>query len=335
MLWTLIGQADSKRTHFFCQAAKDLGHEINFVRIEDCNTNILKGDIVKIDPPSYSSSEVTQLASLTKEYMTILKSLSLNQNTRFLNHPDDILMSLDKRQCKQLLLTNNISTTPLLSDCDIHNYESLIEIMKQNHIHQVFIKPNTGSGAAGVSAFRINFRKSDFILYTSILLKEGKLFNTKKIQRINSSEEIKEIVNQILKDEAIVEQWIPKPTHNDLGYDLRVVWQFGKMAFIVPRFSQSPITNLHLNNKAGLFSELDLDEDILYQIEQTCNNTMKLFPKLSYAGIDVLLTRDELKPMVIEVNGQGDLIYQDIYDKNQIYRQQIEDSIHYFNLDIK
>ena len=42
------------------------------------------------------------------------------------------------------------------------------------------------------------------------------------------------------------------------------------------------------------------------------------------AGIDVLLEKGTMKPYIIEINGQGDLIYQDIYDENRIYKRQIE-----------
>ena len=42
------------------------------------------------------------------------------------------------------------------------------------------------------------------------------------------------------------------------------------------------------------------------------------------AQIDILLERGSLRPRIIEMNGQGDLIYQDIYEKNVIYRHQAE-----------
>ena len=48
------------------------------------------------------------------------------------------------------------------------------------------------------------------------------------------------------------------------------------------------------------------------------------FPGLRCAGIDILLERGSLKPRIIEMNAQGDLIYQDIYHENIIYRRQAE-----------
>ena len=44
---------------------------------------------------------------------------------------------------------------------------------------------------------------------------------------------------------------------------------------------------------------------------------------ISMAGIDLLLEKGTLRPRVIEMNGQGDLIYRDIYGENRIYREQV------------
>lgn len=323
MSWALIGQVGSKRTSYFLKAAEELGCLVRFVDIESCKPEMLAGCIVKIDPPAYSSSEIALLPSLTAEYTNFLKQLSFINDLCFLNHPNDILATLDKKRCKQLLLDAGIPTTPTLS-YGITCYDELVCKMRENSVYGVFVKPNTGSGAAGVVAFRLNPRNGEALMYTSVLANNKGLFNTKQVKRITAPGEVKTVINKILAQNAIVEQWIPKAAHGGVGYDLRVVWQLGKIAFIVPRFSKSPITNLHLNNMAGLFDDLQLSNAVVFQIEQVCNDTMKLFPRLSYAGIDILLTRDSLRPMVIEVNGQGDLIYQDIYAENLIYKQQLK-----------
>ena len=37
-----------------------------------------------------------------------------------------------------------------------------------------------------------------------------------------------------------------------------------------------------------------------------------------------MLERGSLKPRIIEMNAQGDLLYQDIYGENVIYQRQVE-----------
>ena len=49
---------------------------------------------------------------------------------------------------------------------------------------------------------------------------------------------------------------------------------------------------------------------------------MDCFPGLSGAGIDLLPERGRLSLRVIEMNAQGDLMYQDIFHENRIYRHQ-------------
>ena len=49
---------------------------------------------------------------------------------------------------------------------------------------------------------------------------------------------------------------------------------------------------------------------------------MVCFPGLTCAGIDLLPERGSLALRIIEMNAQGDLIYQDMYQENRIYRHQ-------------
>ena len=55
-----------------------------------------------------------------------------------------------------------------------------------------------------------------------------------------------------------------------------------------------------------------------------CRRAAACFRGLRSAGIDVLMEKGSMKPRIIEMNGQGDLIYQDIFNKNIIYRRQAE-----------
>ncbi len=103
---------------------------------------------------------------------------------------------------------------------------------------------------------------------------------------------------------------------------MRVVFQFGHIAFMVARQSAGPITNLHLNNQALPVASLGLTPPILDEIGNICAQACSAFPGLSMAGVDILLEQGTLRPRIIEMNGQGDLIYQDIYGENRIYREQ-------------
>lgn len=79
---------------------------------------------------------------------------------------------------------------------------------------------------------------------------------------------------------------------------------------------------LHLNNNARLWSELPLSEDVRQRVYLLCRKAVRTLG-LRYAGVDVLIERGTDTPYIIEVNGQGDHIYQDMYAHNSIYTRQI------------
>ena len=153
---------------------------------------------------------------------------------------------------------------------------------------------------------------------------EARLLNTKRLRCFSKKEEIRPLLDRLLKTGCIVERWYAKASYGDFSYDLRAVVQGGELDFLLARLSKGPITNLHLNNHPLEVSALGLPDEVLAQIGELCRRAMACYPGLWSAGIDILLERGSLKPRIIEMNGQGDLLYQDIYGENQIYRRQAE-----------
>lgn len=348
----LIGDKKSKRTEYFTKAAEQSGVFVSVVKLEDFlsyshtidniaaipnvqkfekNNAILRRVKqeqksqhiwVKIDPCTYESSNIEKMNEYLQNYQKLLSQLSENQTYHYLNHPAAILELLDKRKCKEKLIQQQIPVTPLLAD-KIDTIEQLHDLMKQMKCNSVFIKPVFGSGAAGIAAYRWNWNRNQGILYTSCKKINSIFLNTKKMHKITNKVEIEETLNMLFALDVIVEKWIPKAQYHGKSYDLRVVYQFGKINYIVARQSESPVTNLHLNNQALDYQYLNLSEEIMDEIEKICRQSIELFPKLSYAGIDILLDKKRQKPYIIEMNGQGDCIYQDMYGKNCIYQTQI------------
>ena len=69
---------------------------------------------------------------------------------------------------------------------------------------------------------------------------------------------------------------------------------------------------------------LGLPAPVLDSVGEICRKAMGCFTGLRSAGIDILLEKGSLKPRIIEMNAQGDLVYQDIYHQNIIYGHQAE-----------
>lgn len=327
------------------------------------NQFLSKPLFLKIDPPLWKNDSLDKFPNLIDDYIEQLKELSylsMQYKVEFFNSPLEIIELLDKCACKEKLFQAGLSVTERLEKKEIEEVEiaekakeekseeikkieeirkpdkeklvaekftleQLFELMKEKKIYQVFIKPVKGSGAAGVSAFRWQPDAGKMVLYTCALWREDiGLVNTKRLRCFRSKEEVSFLLNQIFKLDCIVERWYAKAEYQGFSYDLRAVVQENKVDFLLGRLSKGPITNLHLNNKPLEVSALGLPMQVKDEIEDLCRRSMKCYPGLRSAGIDLLLEKDSLKPRIIEMNAQGDLIYQDIYQENKIYHHQVK-----------
>lgn len=341
----LIGDPSSKRTAFFRKAADSLGiahQEMSWENIFDLKE--LQGASVKIDPPPCQTVRLCQMQEQLKAYRRRLQHLA-QADCRFLNHPEAICQMLDKRETNLRLKARGIPVTEMFPE-KIRTVGQLEAVMEERRCYSVFIKPRYFSGAAGAAAFRMHPGIGQRKLYTSCRLEQGQLINTKRLACLEGNEEISRFLEQLLSLECVVERWHPKADFHGKSYDLRAVFQFGHIAALIARQSKGPITNLHLNNQALDVRELGLDETIMEQITSVCQKAYDAFSGskdwnagdasdsrrrdaegvsggVSMAGIDLLLEKGTLRPRVIEMNGQGDLIYRDIYGENRIYKEQV------------
>lgn len=310
---------------------------------------------LKIDPPLWESCCLDELNILAQDYekkLQWLAELGKKRQITFLNKPEDILALLDKRACKRRLAEAGIPVTeeldgigravfpvaetldsvgqavlPVAETLDgVGRADLLLDSMERRRIFQVFIKPVCGSGAAGAAAFRWQPRSGRMILYTCAMEnpETGRLVNTKRLRRFTDRKQVLSMIGRLLELGCIVERWYAKAEHNGFSYDLRAVVQDGRMDFILARLSSGPITNLHLNNHPLKGNELGLPCHVMEDVEQLCIRAAGCYPELRSVGIDVLLEKGSLRPRIIELNGQGDLIYQDIYGQNRIYLHQAE-----------
>lgn len=322
MRFVLLGKS-GKRYDYFFKACREKNINLQFYDIEDdlLLSKLSRGDVIKIDPIANNSIYPADLDKNIKRYRDILQNLSKLKEVDFLNHPQDIYNTLDKKYCKKILQSKNIRTTPML-DFVGKDFEDLIDFMNTKKISQIFLKPNFGSGAVGVIALKYNRKLDRYIMQTSI---SEDFANTKRIRKFTDKKDIKRAVNFIFGMDFIVERWIPKDDVSGTNYDLRFVYQFGKIDFIQVRGSKSnAITNLHLNNMPLDLEKINLSEDLLFEIEKLCKNAISAFAGLKSVGFDILIEKNTKRPYIIEMNAQGDLLYKDIFFENKIYKRQVE-----------
>lgn len=309
----LIGDNTSKRYEYFARACES--YNLNFMFISYDELILQEGDLVKIDPIKITSDSIEKLDDIIKNYSKNLKKIA-SFNVSFYNTPHDILLLLDKYKTKLILEKANINTTPMICE-HFTRCSELFAYLKSENLSRIFIKPRFGSGASGIVALKFNKKINQAVIYTTIFEKNGEFYNGNKTFFHNSQEKVECILNYILSTKIVIEKWLSKKTHNKLNYDLRVVMFKQELLYVIARGSNSPITNLHLNNMP---LNIDFDTE---KITLFCRKVMEQFPDLCYAGIDILVTpKDDL--YVIEINSQGDAIYNDFYSENTIYKRQIQ-----------
>ncbi len=354
-LAVVLGNPQTKRTLYLERAAAALGFSFYLL-----DWRQLKGEgslpdwegkeiFMKIDPPLWDSCDLGEQNRLAAAYRQWLQALSHMapviprscgfpetgpsikcRQLSFLNSPEVIAALLDKEQCKMRLSEAGIPVTELFLPESpgkrkrFWKGEELLEAMKKQRVYQVFLKPIYGSGAAGIGAFRFQPGTGRMALYTCAQESPSGagIVNTKVLQCVREPERVHFFLDQLLASECVAERWYPKAEHQGQAYDLRVVVQRGRVDFLLARQSRGPVTNLHLNNSPLDVKERGLPGQVLEEVKGLCQSAAGLYPGLTSAGIDVLLEKGSLRPRIIEMNGQGDLIYQDIYNQNRIYHSQ-------------
>lgn len=338
----LIGTDGGKRRQYFEKAAAREGMAVAFLDWKDILglereeelpplvEEVLRpecGDgpgrcVAKIDTPEWDSSRLRDLEGLTDRYGEWLRRLSRLPLAGFLNHPLEIAEVLDKRKCKEKLARMGVPVTHMYEE-GFSRGEELLAFMEGRGIGQVFVKPLRGAGAAGVAALRYSPGKGRIAVYTCAAMERGELFNTKKMYRLEGKRGI-DFLDSLLKLDCVVERWYGKAAFRGYCYDLRVIVQGGGIDYILPRLSKGPITNLHLNNRSAEFADLHLGQDTVHRISEVCLKAAGCYAGLRSIGMDVLLEQGSLKPRIIEMNAQGDLLHRDVYGENRIYGRQIE-----------
>lgn len=324
----LLGE-ENKRYIYFKKAAETYNISVDLLKWEDFSLDKIKGK-VKIDPPIYTDKNIKEHSISLKLYRENLKRLSNMENITFLNSPKVILDLLDKEESKERLIKKGIKVTPNI-EIKAKNFKEVYNQLKLLKLNRVFIKPRYGSGAMGIIAMKLNFKKDDVILYTTFKESNRELFNTKEINKVfgfEKSENLFNLLFDFLDGELIFEKWLPKDKYENQNYDLRVLYSNKKIVHIIGRASAGPITNLHLNNGSINVEKLNLNEEILKKLEVLGTDIFEIFSDLKVVGADILITPKK-EIFVIELNGQGDQLYSDMYNENKIYKEQIKELLNY------
>jgi hypothetical protein len=227
-----------------------------------------------------------------------------------MNSPDEIALMFDKSRCHELLEHTGVPVPHALGF--IKSFAELLERIRQENCHRVFLKLAHGSSASGVVAYRTDGRRHQAVTTVEMVRQNGELilYNSRRIRIYQTLGEIGELIDALCRHRVHVEQWLPKAGFANHTFDLRVVVIAGRACQAVVRMSHSPMTNLHLLNQRGDLTAFraKIGEERWNEAMRQCERAMNCFPKSLYAGIDLLLAPGHRRHAVLEINAFGDLL---------------------------
>lgn len=233
---------------------------------------------------------------------------------RFANDPEEIVTMFDKIATHELLRTHGVPVPvalPMPRNCD-----ELLQSMLETGLLRVFLKPAHGHSGSGVLAFELS--RTRWRGTTALEFEQGqitpdfpdgvRLYATQRVRVIEDRETLRRLIDALCRERLHVEAWIPKAGVNDRIFDLRIVVIGGIAGPIVLRLARTTLTNLHLGAEKGgeeLLVQLG-GESLVRRVREVAEQTMRCFPNSLYAGVDLAVTPDLRRIVVLEVNAFGD-----------------------------
>ncbi len=218
--------------------------------------------------------------------------------------PADIQLQFNKPECQLWLQKQQVPVPHRLAG--FSNYDELVALMNIHGLRKVFIKPAHAFFCIGCYCIsQIRHQVQAVTSAEMVQTPNGlQLYNSLNVRTYTSEQEIATLINQLIPEKVFAEEWLPKATLQGRYFDVRVLTIAGKARHTVLRTSSNVITNLHLGNRRGNMDEFiaTIGTDKLDEIKQLAEKTAACFPNSLYMGIDILLTADLKRTVVLEVN---------------------------------
>lgn len=336
--FVVIGNPENRRVHFFQEALRQAGQPaamlvpyLNLLngacRLHDV---LCDGAIVRVESPGESfevEKKILALGGLENAqslpdergriyyprlwfqgFTRLMESIAHSAaHVSWFNHPVDIVRMFDKPLCKHMLQAHTLPSLPSFS-C----YDEFFSFVEQQSYRRFFVKLNSSSSASGIVAYAYNKHRGKEHAHSTVELVRGpdgdRYYNTLKIKRYTDRNVLRNILDFLFAQGAMVETWVPKARHENYSYDLRIVGIAGQRRHATARLSRSPMTNLHLGNRRCSVDDLELSSSMWNALDALVAHAMQAFPHSLYAGLDILLPRNGTAPVLLEANAFGDLL---------------------------
>ncbi len=254
------------------------------------------------------------------------ESITANSQATLTTSADNLRIQFDKRLCHDVCQQAGVPVPQALGSAS--GWEELMERIQASGLERVFVKLAHGSSASGVVALHVRGDSLAAITSVELVHSDGelKLYNSLKVRRYTSLDDVRDLINALAPHGIHVERWYPKAAVGRRVFDIRVVVVHGEPQQMVVRTSRSPLTNLHLGNRRGDLNEVlaRMPGSLMAALHETCQRCAAQFADSLQLGLDVLFTPGFRHHYLLEVNAFGDLLPGVLHHGCDTYQSQID-----------
>jgi hypothetical protein len=326
----VVGNPGNRRVTLFAQAVRAAGlpgpRVVPWLDVlREGGADFAADEIVRLDSPGEdpeadrllrNAEDPARVEGSARWYARFTAAVGTLRGGVRLDDPDDLAVLFDKRRCHAVLRAAGVpvpaSPTSGPDAAPVRGWDDVRSLMRVHRMPRLFVKLAHGSSASGVLAVETGgggrIRATTSVERTP----DGLLYNSLKVRRYESEQEIAAIVDALAPDGLHLERWLPKASQQGRAADLRVVVVAGRATHAVVRTSRTPMTNLHLGGRRG---DLDAVREAVEtagarwaDVLQVCERAAACFPRTLCVGVDLLPAIGWRRAFVGEVNAFGDLL---------------------------
>ncbi|MEV4875036.1 STM4014 family protein [Streptomyces cyaneofuscatus] len=333
--FAVVGNPENRRVVFFREAVRAAGLEparvVPWLQVLGGEAAFAPGETVRIDSPGEDAEverllrgvdDPTRVEGSARWYAGFLTAVgemtraASAAGAEVLTSPGDLAALFDKRLCHGLLAAAEVPVPPSPTSgpeaAEVRGWSDVRALMREHRMPRAFVKLAHGSSASGVLAVETagpgRVRASTSVERDA----EGRLFNSLRVRRYTTEQEVGALVDALAPDGLHIERWLPKASQRGRAADLRIVVVGGRATHAVVRTSLSPMTNLHLGGARGDLGEVRAAVSAVggcwREALAICERAAACFPGTLCVGVDLLPAAGWRRFAVGEVNAFGDLL---------------------------
>ena len=219
-----------------------------------------------------------------------------DKKIRFVNCPQNIPAERDKKLTREMLAAARV---PVPRSYRTTSPRTILRLLSEGN--RLFIKVRYGSMGKGITYLE------EHKWCTNFTFRAGKILNRHsdygwKFRNVTGN---KSFLTELLKQDVVIEEAVPRWLIRGAHFDLRVLVFFGKILYMYPRSNaaEKVTTNVSQGAKSQTMSFLSgIRKDLIRKAEKTAVRAVRALG-LNFAGVDIMLDPRRQLPVVIELNG--------------------------------